>query len=389
MAKQKVDDGDGEMAPATLMRYFAALPDPRNERQRRHPLASILGLALVAVVCGADSFVTIEHFGRAKLAFLKTFLDLPHGIPSHDTLGRVFAMLDSKALGAAFREWMASVANLTQGGVIALDGKTLRRSFRETGGGFIHMVSAWSAANRLVLGQVKTDEKSNEITAIPKLLKLLQLQGCTVTIDAMGCQKPIAQQIVDGGGDYMLAVKDNQPTLAAEVHTTFEDSAFDPSLLDAMDCHETQERGHGRHEIRRCYVTDRLDGLSQRDKWPALARLVAVETERTVGDKTTLERRYYISSDAKLTAKSALATTRSHWGIENQLHWVLDVAFREDDCRVRAGNAGENFAVVRHLALNLLKAVKTIKVGIKVKRMRAGWDDAFLFQVLGALSTVS
>jgi predicted transposase YbfD/YdcC len=389
MAKQNVDDGDDEMARAALMRYFTALPDPRNERQRRHPLASILGLALVAVVCGADSFVAIEHFGRAKLPFLKTFLDLPAGIPSHDTLGRVFAMLDAKALGEVFRDWMASVANLTQGGVVALDGKTLRRSFRETGGGFIHMVSAWSAANRLVLGQVKTDEKSNEITAIPKLLKLLQLQGCTVTIDAMGCQKPIAQQIVDGGAQYMLAVKDNQPTLAAEVRATFEDTAYDPSLLDAMDCHETRERGHGRHEIRRCYVTDRLDGVSQRDLWPALARLVAIETERTVGDKTTLERRHYISSDAALTAKSALATARSHWGIENQLHWVLDVAFREDDCRVRAGNAGENFAVVRHLALNLLKAVKTVKVGIKVKRMRAGWDEAFLFQILGALSTVA
>lgn len=370
----------------SIMEHFAAVPDPRTTDSLWHPLASILGLSLIAVICGADSFVAIEEFGRAKEEYLKGFLALPHGIPSHDTLGRVFAMLAPKELEKAFRGWMASVAGLTQGGVVALDGKTLRRSFRKRGQAFIHMVSAWSAQNRVVLGQVKTDEKSNEITAIPRLLEVLHIKNCTVTIDAMGCQKEIAQKIIDGGADYLLAVKENHPTLANDIAAVFEEARHDPDLLASMSFHETSEKGHGRKETRRCWTTTRIDLIEQREQWPNLQSLALLESERTVDGKTTFERRYYICSKRSPSAAEAMLDARSHWQIENGLHWVLDVAFREDDCRIREGNAGENFAVMRHIALNLLKSVKGTKVGIKNRRLRAGWDEKFLPRVLGALS---
>ena len=374
------------MTTASIVEYFAEIPDPRIDRARLHPLTSILVLSLVAVICGADSFVAIEEFGQSKEVWLKTFLELPNGIPSHDTLGRVFAILDPVGLADAFRSWMRAVAGLTQGGVVALDGKTLRRSFRERGSGFIHMVSAWSAQNRVVLGQVKTEEKSNEITAIPRLLELLQIKNCMVTIDAMGCQKEIAKKIVDGGADYLLAVKENQPTLSADIVALFEEARKDPQMLASMDFHSTQEKGHGSKEVRRCWTTPLVDRVSQRAQWQSLHTLVRIESERTVDGKTTQEQRHYICSRPSLSAKSAMADVRSHWGIENGLHWVLDIAFREDDCRIRAGHAGENFAVMRHIALNLLKAVKGSKVGIKNRRLRAGWDQDFLLRVLGALS---
>ena len=347
MSRQKSGVASDEMTTASIVEHFAAITDPRIDRARLHPLASILALSLVAVICGADSFVAIEEFGQSKEAWLKTFLELPNGIPSHDTLGRVFAILDPVSLADAFRSWMRAVAGLTEGGVIALDGKTLRRSFRERGSGFIHMVSAWSAQNRVVLGQVKTEEKSNEITAIPRLLELLQIKNCMVTIDAMGCQKEIAKKIVDGGGDYLLAVKENQPTLSADIVAVFEEAREDPQLLASMDFHSTQEKGHGRKEVRRCWTTPLVDRVSQRAQWQSLHTLVRIESERTVDGKTTKEQRHYICSRPSLSARSAMADVRSHWGIENGLHWVLDVAFREDDCRVRAGNAGENFAVMR------------------------------------------
>lgn len=386
MSQGKSSFSSDELTTASILEYFAEIPDPRIDRTRLHPLTSILVLSLVAVICGADSFVAIQEFGQAKEAWLKTFLDLPNGIPSHDTLGRVFAILNPVAIEDAFRAWMKTVAGLTGGGVVALDGKTLRRSFRQRGSGFIHMVSAWSAQNRVVLAQVKTDEKSNEITAIPRLLDLLQIKDCMVTIDAMGCQKEIAKKIVDGGADYLLAVKENQPTLAADIVAIFEDARQDPQLLASMSFHSTQEKGHGRKEVRRCWTTNLVDQVSQRAQWKSLRTLVLIEAERTVDGKTSLERRHYICSRPSLSAECAMADARSHWGIENGLHWVLDVAFREDDCRVRAGHAGENFAVMRHIALNLLKAVKGTKVGIKNRRLRAGWDQAFLLRVLGALS---
>lgn len=386
MSPKKSTPDNDDMATASIVKYFATVPDPRIERSQLHPLTSILVLSLLAVICGADSFVAIELFGKRKQKWLETFLDLPNGIPSHDTLGRVFAMLDPAGLAEAFRGWMTDVAQLTQGGLVAIDGKTLRRSFRTRGTGFVHMVSAWSAANRVVLAQVKTEEKSNEITAIPRLLALLHLKDCTVTIDAMGCQKEIAKTIIERGADYMLGVKDNQPTLAADIAAIFERAQLDPGVLASMSTYETRDKGHGRTEIRRCWSTSILDGLSQRHQWANLHSVVLIQSERTLDGKTSLENRYYISSQLTLSAKQAMADARNHWGIENGLHWVLDIAFREDECRVRAGHAAENFAVVRHLALNLLKAVKGAKGGVMNRRLQAGWDHDFLFQVLGALS---
>jgi predicted transposase YbfD/YdcC len=335
--------------------------------------------------------VAIEHFGRAREDWLKTFLVLPNGIPSHDTIGRIFAMLDPKALEEAFRQWAAAIATLTKGEVVAIDGKTLRRSFQSANrAAFVHMVSAWAAGNRMVLGQVKTEDKSNEITAIPHLLELLRIKGCLVTIDAMGCQKEIAKKIVESGADYMLGLKDNQPTLAATVSDIFEDALRDPEFPTSANHHTTAEKGHGRTEARRCWTMDVGPEVGAPfDEWPNLKGIVLVERERTINGKTSIERGHYITSRTNISAKAALAATRAHWAIENELHWVLDVAFREDDCRVRAGYAAENFAVIRHIAINLLKAVpgpNGKKLGIKNKRLAAGWHDGYLLEVLGVKS---
>lgn len=369
---------------ASVMEYLAEVSDPRIDRTRAHPLVNILVIALLAVLCGADSFVSIERFGRAKKEFLATFLDLESGIPSHDTFGRVFASLDSNELQEVFRAWVASLVEVSKGEVVAIDGKTLRRSFRDAGNkAFVHMVSAWATQNRVVLGQLKTDDKSNEITAIPKLLDLLQLKGATVTIDAMGCQKDIASKIVNKNADYMLAVKENQPTLLADVTATFAAAAERDDHDDIVDFAETTDTGHGRTEIRRCLTCWDLSPISHSAEWPKLATVVMVEVERTIRDRTSVERRYFISSKKRLPAKVALSTVRAHWGIENRLHWILDLAFREDECRVRAGNAAANFAVLRHFTMNMLKNVKST-VGIKIRRQQAGWNQQFLLDVLFA-----
>lgn len=381
ISKKQADEAEFQ---ASIMEYFAQIPDPRMERTRHHSLVSVLVLSVCAVICGADSFVAIEQFGRAKLAWLKTFLHLPHGIPSHDTIGRIFSTLNPGALNEAFRRWVSAVHRLTRGEVVAIDGKTLRRSFREAGSGaFVHMVSAWATSNRVVLGQLKTEEKSNEITAIPELLQLLEIKGCLVTIDAMGCQKEIAKQIVEGQADYLITVKDNQPTLRGDLENIFANLQRDPQD-PALDFHQTCERGHGRIEIRRCWTTDVVEVVSQWKDWSKLATLIMIESERTVDGKTSVEQRYAISSRSKLSAAEALSSARAHWGIENGLHWVLDVAFSEDDCRVRVGHAAENFAVMRHIAVNLLKRVEGIKVGIQNRRLRAAWDHDFMLRVLVA-----
>jgi predicted transposase YbfD/YdcC len=366
----------------SVLDYFERVPDPRMKRTRAHPLVNILVIALLAVLCGADSFVAIELFGKSKKDFLKTLLDLSSGVPSHDTFGRVLAALDPEALQTAFREWIASLATVSKGEVVAIDGKTLRRSFRDAGDkAFVHMVSAWATHNRLVLGQVKTEEKSNEITAIPKLLEILHIRGAVITIDAMGCQRDIAAKIVDGEADYMLAVKDNQPTLRAEVEEVFSRAAPRTSVLEAMDYAESKNSGHGRTEVRRCWTFHQLDSISRREEWRQLASLVLIEVDRTVDGKTSTEQRYFISSQKKLKANRAMEIVRSHWGIENELHWVLDMAFREDESRIRAGYAAENFAVLRHITLNLLKRAVS-QGGIKNRRLRAGWDHDFLLHVL-------
>jgi predicted transposase YbfD/YdcC len=362
---------------------FARLPDPRVERTRRHSLASILFLCLCAVVCGANDPVAIERFGVARQAFLERFVEFPSGIPSHDTIGRVLAKLDPAALEALFAAWMHAVAQATNQELVAIDGKTLRRALdKAAGGSFITMVSAWSTANGMVLGQVANEEGSNEIEAIPRLLDLLHLKGCLVTMDAAGCQTEIAAKIIDAGGDYLLAVRDNQPKLHKAVADQAE--ALRASSKPGRRHAQTTEMSRGRKETRRCWVMPIPEDFPQAARWKNLAQIIVFESERVVAGKSSRGTRLFITSRKSLTAKQALASVRAHWQIENKLHWTLDVAFREDDSRLRAENAAENFTVIRHVALNLLRGVRGSKVGIKNRRLEAGWSDTFLMKVLAS-----
>lgn len=369
---------------STFVEMFATLPDPRIHRTRVHSLEAILFLCLCAVVCGANDPVSIERFGKARKDFLARFVDLPGGIPSHDTIGRVLAKLNPDALEAMFAHWMSAVAKATDDEVIAIDGKTLRRAVdKARGGAFVHMVSAWSTANGVVLGQVAASEHSNEITAIPRLLELLELKNCLVTIDAIGCQTEIVDAIVARGGDYLISVKENQPKLNAAVTATF-DSALAAERWPKGSRATTEESSHGRTEVRRCWVLNVDESFPEHERWRGLAKIVYVERESTVGDNKSVGMRLFITSRASLTAAQALAAVRSHWQVENKVHWTLDVAFREDESRLRAKNAAENLAVVRHTALNLLRSVKGSKVGIKNRRLEAGWSEEFLMKVMAS-----
>ncbi len=367
----------------TIIDHFSDLSDPRRQAGRRHLLSDLVTIAICAVICGADEWSNMAEFGRSKLEWFSRFLALPHGIPSEDTFARVFAALAPEAFERCFLSWINDLAGSSKGQLIAIDGKTLRRSFdRPAKKAAIHMVSAWASTNNLCFGQLATEAKSNEIKAIPKLLKVLELDGATVTIDAMGCQKAIAKQIVDQGGDYVLAVKDNQPTLLEEMRTFLDDGIANNFKGIAHDFHEQTEGDHGRIEIRRTWVTNEVGWFEDAHQWHGLRTFAAVECERTVGDKTSCERRYFISSLDGTDAAAIARAVRNHWRIENSLHWVLDVAFSEDQCRVRVGRAAENLSRLRRIALNLLKAESTLKRGIKGKRLKAGWDHDYLLRVL-------
>jgi predicted transposase YbfD/YdcC len=355
------------------------------DRTKLHALLDIIAIAICAVICGADSWVEVEQFGHEKEAWLRTFLALPNGIPSHDTIGDLFARLDPDEFERGFLSWIAAIANLTQGEVVAMDGKRLRRSHDHLlGKNAIHMVSAWASANHLVLGQVKVDDKSNEITAIPQLLSMLVLQGCVVTLDAMGCQSEIADQIVAQGADYMLALKGNHGHLLDDVTDIFQ-TAHAVQFKDVVhDSAKTSDKAHGRIETRRCWTLSEpheLQYLRDRKDWPQLRTLVMIESTRRVGLTHSTETRYYLCS-LTVSAERALEIVRTHWSIENELHWVLDIAFQEDDCRVRQGHGAQNFSRLRHLALNLLKRESSAKVGIKAKRLKAGWSLDYLLKVL-------
>ncbi len=369
----------------SIARHFVKVKDPRVERTKRHKLLDIILIAICGVICGADSWVDIEMFGKAKLEWLKTFLPLPNGIPSHDTFGRVFAAINPEEFERSFMEWVQAIVELTQGQVIAIDGKQLRGSQdSENGKRAIYMVSAWATANELVLGQRKVDEKSNEITAIPKLLKLLDIAGCIVTIDAIGTQTKIAKTIIEQGADYLLAVKENQGNLYEDIQDLFEEDARYNFEGAPYDYAKTVNKGHGRIEIRQCWAISDPEYLAQirdRERWSGLKSVVMLVSERRIGEVSEILTRYFISSlDSK--AENILKVKRSHWGIENRLHWVLDIAFNEDHSRVCQKNAPHNFAILRHMALNLLKQEHTAKVGIKAKRLKCGWDTDYLLSVL-------
>ena len=375
----------------SISEHFATLSDPRRDHTKEHRLLDIVAITLCAVICGADDWVNVATFGRVKEAWLRTFLALPGGIPSHDTFGRVFALVDPDEFRRCFLSWARAVVGVPGDQVVAIDGKTLRRS-HDRGAGIeaLHLVSAWATASGLVIGQVATDAKSNEMTAIPALLRLLALDGTTVTIDAMGCQTAIAQQIVEQGADYVLALKDNHRHLHERARLVFADAdaAVGTTLpLADLVADTTADKGHGRIEQRRCRAIGdpaHLAFIDPDGAWPSLASVVLIESTRRIGDTISTEARHYLSS-LPPDAAALNAAIRSHWGIENRLHWVLDMAFREDASRVRVGHAPENLAVVRHFALNLLRKEPSRRASIATKRLCAALDDSYLRTVLDGL----
>jgi len=361
---------------SSISDFFSDLTEPRDSN-KRHKLIDIITIALCAVICGADTWEDIEEFGDTKKEWFERFLELPHGIPGHDTFARVFASMNPKEFQQAFLRWVEAVQTVTKR-IVAIDGKTLRRS-HEKNKSPLHLVSAWALENKMVLGQVKTREKSNEITAIPELLSVLELGGCIVTIDAMGCQKEIVKTIIDKGADYVLGLKGNQGTLHDDVKLYFEDCLA--SGFKEYDYHETIDGDHGRIETRRYWTTSDIDWLPDRALWKNLSSIVMVQRERYVNGTTSMETSYYVTS-LKSNAEYIARAVRGHWGIENSLHWVLDIAFREDESRIRKDNAPANFAIIRHMALNLLRKETSLGRSIKTKRLKAGWDTDYLTRIL-------
>lgn len=366
----------------SLLEYFADLPDPRIDRCKDHALIDILAIAILATICGAEHFTEMETFGKAKHAWLKTFLELKNGIPSHDTFARVFACIKPAAFQERFVHWVQAVRTATDDEIIAVDGKTARRSHNKAAGiKPLQLVSAWASRNRLVLGQIKVHEKSNESTAVPELLRLLEIKDCLITMDALNTQKETVREIRAQGADYVCALKANHPTLHAEVRGIFQAVREDNNEDGSRSSTESFETNHGRREIRCCWSVEAPTWITGFSEWQDLRSLILVQSTRQIKAQRTTELRYYLSSLAPNAARATKAV-REHWGVENSLHWVLDVAFREDDSRVRVGNAPENLALVRKITHNLLQQEKTLKRGVKTKRLMAGWDEAYLLNVL-------
>jgi predicted transposase YbfD/YdcC len=370
----------------SIVEHFAPLPDPRRAHGKRHRLSSLLTIALMAILCGNDDVEGMEEFGLSKQAWLSGFLELPHGIPTADTFRRVLAALDPEAFEACFIRWMNALAGSLGGKLIAIDGKTLRRSFDHAWNAqsAVHMVSAFVAANSLVFAQLAVEDKSNEITAIPKLLELLDLQGATVTLDAMGCQKNIARRIKDGGGEYVLALKENQATLYAKTQALLEEAVRDGDRGLIHEVYREVDAGHGRIETRTVWITPEIEHLGEAAAgFAGLSGVARVESVREcLGGASSTQRRYYLFSHQDVTARQMAGLIRGHWAVENNLHWMLDVQFGEDQSRVRVGHAAENLSRLRRLALNLLKQEKTCKKGLAIKRLKAGWDTPYLLKVL-------
>jgi predicted transposase YbfD/YdcC len=370
--------------PSGFFVHFSVLPDPRVDRTKKHLLIDILFIGVCTVICGGEGFSDMEDFGYAKKEWLGKFLELPHGIPSHDTFRRVFSILDPQAFGECFVRWSAELHKATNGEVIALDGKTIRHSFdTATGQSAIHLVSAWASENGLALGQLKVDGKSNEITALPALLNMLDVVGRVVTMDAMGCQRALARQITEKKGDYVFCLKGNQESLHDEVRFFFEEAQSAGFQDVEYRYHETVDKDHGRIEIRRCWMVekDAIDWIERADQWPGLASIAAIEGERRISGAVTRETRYFISSLTG-SAKKFAEAAREHWAIENSLHYVMDVTMNEDRSRIRKDNAPENLATLRRIALNIIKQEKTLKASVRRRIKKAGWDNSYLETIL-------
>ncbi len=364
------------MEEISIVKKARIIGDPRVQNRSSHLMVDIVVIAVIAILCGAESWNGIEEFGKSKKRFLSKLLQLPDGIPSHDTFNRVISSISPRSFQHFFTSWTNTIKDTRiKKDVIAIDGKTIRRS-KDTFHNIpaVHIVSAWSNDNSLVLGQVKTEEKSNEITAIPELLKLLDIKDSLITIDAMGCQKEIAKQIVKSEGDYLLALKGNQQTIKEEVECAF-------AIRKIADSHQTIEKSHGRIETRKCEIIDNLKDISSKENWEELKTLVRIDATREINGIISNEVRFYISS-LKASAEQFNTNVRKHWGVENSLHWVLDMTFGEDYCRKRNKYAAQNFAILEKMALNMLNKKKQKGMSLKTMRLKAAWDDEFLTKII-------